>query len=295
MDLTRRAVLAVSSAMGLTALAGCSSESDADDGPPTESTSNETEDAAVTKRIVLGDVENDEITNIDADWYIEDGKLVLEVPQSGEHEMRDVDLTGLSSVGAEEENLKDPVTGDNATTTYREQEGIQPETYTSRAPPTPNSDSGLVSRDYQSADGPQLITSSNVNHLVEPGTTEYTFTNTSYESVLHESIYYPFVGNADAGPAYLAFGGIISNDTDGESVFVELDRDPGSQGLGTLEIEITANSGTDFMTPFIPLTLEDYDDGEWNENDLGWVRAQVRVSGGTGHLHRLSGIQVWGY
>lgn len=53
----------------------------------------------MSKRIVLGDVENGELANTDAEWSIdESGQLVLDIPESGAYDMSGVDLKGLQSL-----------------------------------------------------------------------------------------------------------------------------------------------------------------------------------------------------
>ena len=59
----------------------------------------------MSKRIVLGDVENGELANTDAEWSIdESGQLVLDIPESGAYDMSGVDLKGLQSFSTERVN-----------------------------------------------------------------------------------------------------------------------------------------------------------------------------------------------
>lgn len=150
-----------------------------------------------------------------------------------------------------------------------------------RRDPVPKSDKTLVSRDYRSRSGVELITS-------VPVAPDADINQTDTGIVDHFAWEVPvsaYTGVPDYGIMYATISGYVHNDTDGETISLILRGE-----APTINVTFDNNTAQQFMLPFAELT--DYRDGDGQARKN--ITFQATVSGGTGIIRQGATFNVFG-
>lgn len=176
--------------------------------------------------------------------------------------------------------------------------GIEPDPnrMLGRRSPVGQSESGLVSRDYQPrTGGPELIASwplGSAPGQTEPGDVDWEVSTSEYVTLQKHTFTMPFVGPLDYAKIYLGVTGHARVDTEGETLSVEL----ANRNLSGKPYEATAELGATELRPFASAMVEFAPETDEYDNEgrmYGGYELRAKVSDGVAYLDQGTAVQLW--
>lgn len=169
-----------------------------------------------------------------------------------------------------------------------------------RRSPAAQSESGLVSRDYQPRHGgPELIASWPLGPAPDQtnlGNVDWEVTNDEFVQLQRNLTVTPFVGPIEQNKIYLGVRGTSRVGTEGETLSIQLQTTPLEGDEYETEIDLTNTSMQPFMTPMVEFTPDarDYREHTFIGREMysGYVLSAA-VSDGTGYLDQGTSVHLW--
>lgn len=158
------------------------------------------------------------------------------------------------------------------------------------------SQSGLVSRDYQPrTGGPELMASWPLGappRQTEPGDLDWRVTGTDWTMIQKHHFSMPYVGPIDYAKLYIGVTGIASVDEDEETLGVRLENRHVEGDAYDATARIHGTSDATFATPMIEFA-PDVETFTGRGRTVGGYTVSARVSGGTAWIDQGTAVQLW--
>lgn len=167
-----------------------------------------------------------------------------------------------------------------------------------RRSPVKQSDSGLVSRDYQPRHGgPELVASWRLGApptQTELGSQPWEITQSEEVTLQQTILSPPYLTDPHYAPAYLVVCGEGHVAREGDSLHLSLSTTALSGKPYETEITLRTTQPAPFMTPLIEVTPDraDYETKAWGSTPTKAVLS-ARVDGEAGYLDPATNVQLW--